>query len=66
MRCRGHDLLDHAYDFFELGHQVLLRVQPSRRVEDQVVDPTRDRCRDGIERDRGRIRTCVLLDDRDP
>jgi hypothetical protein len=46
-------------------HQVLLRVEAPGRVEQQVVDLARERGRDGIERDRGRVGPGRLLDDRD-
>ena len=46
---------DHAADLGELGHQIVLGVQASGRVDDHHVAALRVRAGDRLERDRARV-----------
>ena len=64
MRCARDLAADDAVDLLELLHEVRLRLQTARRVDDQHVYLARDGCLDGIEGDGRRVRALFVLDDR--
>ena len=54
VRRLGDELADRGLNLRQLGHQVLLRLQPAGRVDDADVDLLRDRLLDGSIGDRRR------------
>ena len=65
MRRAGQLLADDAMQFLQLLHQVVLRVQSSRRVNEQVIRRARLRGGHGVVRDGRRVRAVSAGDDFD-
>src|SRR3569623_253952 len=65
VRRGGLELGHHAFDLFELFHEIRLRVQTSRRVRDEHVGAARLRRLQRIEDDRGGIGRACLRDHSD-
>ena len=62
MRRGRIDLLQHAHDLGELGHQVGFVLQPSGRVDQQHIDAFRAGAFERLEGDAGRIGADLLGD----
>ena len=63
MRRAGVDLLHHAHDLFELGHQLASVLQPPRGVDEEEIDGGAARRSERVEREPGRVGALLARDD---
>ena len=65
MRTVGHHLLGHAADLVQLRHQVALRVEPPRGIDEHNIGAASHGGLARVERDRRGVSTIALCDEAD-